>query len=176
MKKFLLIALASLTAPAAQAETVAGEAAVTLGFAPAEASLDQNDKAKIQEFAQSIKTDQSIAQIAVVAWSDKPLPEGKGKQLPKSDMDLAAERGKAVEKELVALGVKAPYVYSMAQRPGAAATILHTDNAILKGQDAKPKGAKAMEIAAIGQELVAKGKPGTAVVVALRLPVSAPAK
>lgn len=165
----LLVGSAAAGAPALAEERVAGESAVTLAFPPAQASLDQDDKAKLQQFVQSIKDDETVAQVAVVAWSDKPLPAKQGAQLAKSDVQLAAERGRIVQTALTSMGVRSPYVYNMAQRPGAAADILHTDNATLKDQNV-PKGSKQLALQAIGKQLMASGKPATAVVVAVRVP------
>jgi hypothetical protein len=135
----------------------------TVDFEKGSAVLSEAEKSDLKAMVAAVKSDTTINNVIVAAWSDEEYPKTKGEKLSQAEQDLANKRATNVEAELKTLGLNKIETHSMAENPGWLARTFSTKDATLKGEG-RGRNASDKEVMKIGQDLRDKGGPGKVVV------------
>jgi hypothetical protein len=106
-----------------------------LNFEKGESHLSHEAKARVTKILKQAGEKGQIEQVKLISWADNEYPSVHTKVLPEKEKNLADSRNREIESFIASKGETTPVIekFNMAERPGALAEMVGTENARLKG-------------------------------------------
>ena len=105
---------------------------VEIGFNQGSATLTDSAKTSLNSIIKQAREEGKTDEVVVLSWSDQEYPSKDQKILPKSQLELAENRNKNIEKYVKNMKDIDVNTYNMAERPSAFSKLFNTDDTKLK--------------------------------------------